>query len=90
VVDAVWAKVSQSAAAGDYLSCQAPGDALRVESEVAEVDAKAASGEQSGPRAAHHLAIITVQIQSIDWLELARSGHRRALLKGDEWAWLVP
>jgi hypothetical protein len=42
-------------------------------------------GEQSGPRAAHHLAIITIT-DSVDWLELARSQHRRALLKGDEWS----
>ena len=81
-VDAVWAKVSQSAAAGDYLSANAPGDVLQ--------HAVTASAPAAGGQPAHHLAIITAHVQSIDWLELARSGHRRGMLKGDVWTWLVP
>lgn len=78
-VDAVWDRVSQSAAAGDYLSAAAPGDAL--------------PGEQAPPAdpgQPHHLAILVAQVQEIDWLELARSGHRRALLGADTWEWRVP
>jgi len=78
-VDAVWARVSQSAAAGDYLSPLAPGDRLP--------GAPALPRDSTHP---HHLAILVAQVQEIDWLELARSGHRRALLGADTWAWRVP
>lgn len=97
-VDAVWGKVSQSAAAGDYLSDSAPGDQLPsnapgilrgASSETAdETDSGNGLGDAAQPL--HHLAIITLQIQEIDWLELARSGHRRALIRADDWQWLVP
>lgn len=78
-VQAVWARVSQSAAAGDYLSASAPGDALSAEQ---------ASGSE--PTGTHHLAILTAQVQEIDWLELSRSGHRRAVLGANTWEWRVP
>lgn len=78
-VDAVWARVSQSAAAGDYLSPCAPGDRLP--------GAPAPTRDSTHP---HHLAILVAQVQDIDWLELARSGHRRALLGADTWQWRVP
>lgn len=84
-VDAVWERVSQSAAAGDYLADSAPGDALHDTSDVGAVSPVA-----SQPQAVHHLAIITAQVQAIDWLELARSGHRRAALTRDGWEWRVP
>ena len=35
------------------------------------------------PLGAHHLALIKLQVLEIDWLELARSGHRRASLTAD-------
>ena len=78
-VDAVWDRVRQSAAAGDYLSAAPPGDALPNEQALPDDSAQA-----------HHLAILVAQVQEIDWLELARSGHRRALLGADTWAWRVP
>ena len=83
-VDAVWDRVRQSAAAGDYLSAAVPGDALPDD---VLPDEQALPGN-SAP--AHHLAILVAQVQEMDWLELARSGHRRALLKADTWAWRVP
>jgi len=78
-VDAVWKRVSQSAAAGDYLSASAPGDAL--------ASAQAASSEQTH---VHHLAIVCAQVRDIDWLELSRSGHRRAVFSLNSWEWRVP
>lgn len=89
-VDAVWAKVSQSAAAGDYLSANAPGDVLP---EAMAADASGASEPHDhlpARQTAHHLAIITAHVQSIDWLELARSGHRRGVVQGENWQWCVP
>jgi pyridoxine/pyridoxamine 5'-phosphate oxidase len=81
-VDAVWTKVSQSAAAGDYLSARAPGDVLPA--------ADAASAAEPGLQQPHHLAIVTAQVQEMDWLELARSGHRRAVFQAEAWQWRVP
>lgn len=79
-VDAVWERVSQSAAAGDYLSLSAPGDALAGEP----------AAQVPGTGKHHHLAVLTAQVQDIGWLELARSGHRRALFGAGNWQWLVP
>lgn len=78
-VDAVWDRLGQSAAAGDYLSTDAPGDELPV--------GQAAPGDTKGT---HHLAILVARVQEIDWLELRQSGHRRAAFGEDTWQWLVP
>ena len=77
LVDAVWARVSQSAAAGDYLSPSAPGSALSAATPTA--------AQQK-----HHLVVLSAEVQDIDWLELARGGHRRARLLADTWEWLTP
>jgi pyridoxamine 5'-phosphate oxidase len=82
-VDAVWAKVKQSRAAGDYLTVTAPGDqSSEIDTTTTRmyVDAK-------GP---HHLAILNAQVDEIDWLELSRDGHRRARLSAAAWQWLTP
>lgn len=76
VVNAAWERVSQSAAAGDYLASQAPGSTLDTLTEQAP--------------ATHHLAVVTAHIEHIDWLELTREGHRRARLTHDDLVWLVP
>lgn len=80
-VDAVWARVSQSHAAGDYLSARAPGDLLPGDGTGIDAEPELAPS--------HNLAIITAQVQSIDWLELSREGHRRAVFQAEAWAWRV-
>jgi len=82
LVDSAWASVAQSPSAGDYLSSAPPGAALRTVS----VD-PVASDLRS---AQHHLAVVCADVLSIDWLELSRSGHRRALLTTGGLQWLVP
>ena len=78
-VDEVWERVRQSPAASDYLAAAAPGALL------ADVSASnAPAGLQ------HHLAIVTAQVLTIDWLELARAGHRRAMLTATSFKWQVP
>lgn len=77
VVEAVWDRVSQSAAAGDYLSACAPGTAL-----VAPKDANLSNE--------HHLVVMSAQVQEIDWLELGKGGHRRARFSNETWEWLTP
>jgi pyridoxamine 5'-phosphate oxidase len=83
-VDAAWAKMRQSRAAGDYVSLLAPGEVLGDTTTTAEVLADPQPAQQ------HNLAIINLQVIVIDWLELAPSGHRRATLQADAWQWLVP
>ena len=76
LVDAAWSRVSQSAAAGDYLTPLAPGSPLHQPTEAKQD--------------AHHLAVVTAHIDHLDWLELSREGHRRARLTQDTAEWLVP
>ncbi len=76
LVDAAWARVSQSAAASDYLTPHPPGSPLH-------------QPDADNPLA-HHLAVVTAQVNHLDWLELARDGHRRARLTPDAAEWLVP
>lgn len=78
-VDDVWERLSQSAAAGDYLSNDAPGDALTGE-----------PARLSDVTGVHHLALLVAQVQAIDWLELRRDGHLRANFGKNTWARLVP
>jgi pyridoxamine 5'-phosphate oxidase len=77
LVESVWARVSQSAAAGDYLTLCAPGTPLS-----AEIPTAASHG--------HHLVVLSAVVHDIDWLELDRGGHRRAKLGADSWDWLTP
>jgi hypothetical protein len=75
-VDSAWDSLAQSPAAPDYLSVHAPGTAVPT--------GNAAAGTIP------HLAILVADVSDIDWLELGRSGHRRAQLRGHEAQWLVP
>jgi pyridoxamine 5'-phosphate oxidase len=67
-VDAAWQRISQSAAAKDYLAAKAPGSPIM---------SGAPAEDTTASLTAHHLALLTGQISSIDWLELSRSAHRR-------------
>ncbi len=64
-VSSRWAGIKLSPAAQDYLSPLAPGSALDAQT----------------PAVAHRecFAVLTAQVGSIDWLELHRDGHRRAV-----------
>jgi pyridoxamine 5'-phosphate oxidase len=94
-VEAVWAKVKQSRAAGDYLTVAAPGDKLSAAGSAA-ANAHADSSDDSYADAnangqlTHHLAILNARVDEIDWLELSRNGHRRARLSSVDWEWLTP
>ena len=78
-VDEVWKRMCQSPAAGDYLAATAPGAALPDASTP-----PAPAGLQ------HHLTIVSMQVLAMDWLELARTGHRRAVLTATGFEWRVP
>lgn len=82
-VDSVWQNVKQSPSSGDYLTLTAPGSAIDPTSD--QVNHKEQNKELS-----HYFAVISCKITEIDWLELSRGGHRRAMLKDKQWQWLVP
>ena len=72
-----WARLKLSSAANDYLSLQAPGDALN--------SAISARSERA------YFALLEARVLSIDWLELHPQGHRRARFSnGATPRWLQP
>jgi len=75
VVEAAWRRVEQSAAASDYLSERPPGAPLQ---------------HADSPVPGHQLAVLIAEVQSLDWLELSRSGHRRARIDPTGMTWLTP
>ena len=77
-VDAVWEDIAGSAAARDYLAPQTPGSPL------------SGAGSENVAADSHHLAIVTVVVEDMDWLELSPAGHRRARFKGENGAWVIP
>ena len=78
-VAATWDRVRQSPAAGDYLAAAAPGAALPD-----------ASAPPVPADVQHHLGIVSAQVLAMDWLELARTGHRRAVLTATGFEWRMP
>ena len=86
LVQEAWQRVGQSAAAADYLAANAPGALLQ----------DAPDGpDTAGPPGAvlsrpHHLSVLVLQAQEMDWLELGRAGHRRASFGPLGWSWRVP
>jgi hypothetical protein len=81
-VEALWQGVSQSAAAGDYLSPRPPGAVLSPGRGTADT--------ANAPAPTHSFALLRAQVLQMDWLELSRDGHRRAQLGANTWDWITP
>lgn len=79
LIQSLWQSLGQSAAAGDYLGLAAPGEPLPTD-----------KTPDSAAQTDHHFSVLTAQVISMDWLELARSGHRRARLDAERWTWVTP
>lgn len=75
----VWTRIAPSPAAADYMSPLAPGQRLDTDTESAPIGA-----------AANYFAVIRAEVRQIDWLELDRRGHRRALFDENQETWLQP
>ena len=81
-----WALVKLSPAAQDYLSPLPPGsDLVGGPPATAQPDD---AGRQPQPQS--HFAIIEAQVLAIDWLELHREGHRRAVFDVEGARWVQP
>ena len=78
-----------------YLAQYPPGTALEAPASglPAEVEGQQPTPEQIAP-ARPNFAVLHIEVQSIDWLHLANTGHRRARFtrEGEGWSaqWLAP
>lgn len=74
-VSSRWARLKMSPAAQDYLAPRAPGEAITTSPER---ESRA------------HFAVVTAQVQSMDWLSLEPPHHRRAIFDGLGARWVQP
>ena len=71
-----WERVRQSPSASDCLAARAPGSPMAT--------------AQEALLETPQLAVLHGTVECMDWLELARDGHRRARLDALRVDWLVP
>lgn len=82
-VNAAWERVRQTRAAADYLGILPPGHT--------QIVGEPTGADSAENHFAHHLAVLSFKVTSLDWLVLSREGHRRArLTPSGSVAWLVP
>ncbi len=83
-VDAIWQQ-STLFARRCYLAEQAPGTALPGPASGLPlwIEGQEPTADQVGP-ARPNFAVLWVQVQAIDWLHLANSGHRRAIFRAED------
>ena len=74
-----WARIRLLPSAQDYLSPVPPGAPL--------ADPRQAD---RGAVARDHFAVVTAEVESLDWLELHRDGHRRAVFDTQGARWVQP
>lgn len=75
-VSSRWARLKMTPAAHDYLSPLPPGSPLDRAAPVRE--------------SRQHFAVLTAQVQAVDWMELHTEGHRRAQLDAAGARWVTP
>ncbi len=79
VIEGLWQQVKHSPSSKDYLSGRPPGTTL-IEP----------NGERVAESEQVNFALINAQVVEIDWLELAKAGHRRAKITNQSFEWLTP
>ena len=78
-VESLWQQVRHSKAASDYMAYAAPGEVFSSENSLSSTE-----NEET------YFAVLQAEVVELDWLELSRSGHRRAKFSGDTWRWVSP
>ncbi|MEQ1682352.1 MAG: pyridoxamine 5'-phosphate oxidase family protein [Burkholderiaceae bacterium] len=78
-----WASIKLTPAAQDYLARLAPGTPLDAPNHNDSAHAPA-------PLEREYFAVISAQVRAIDWLELHREGHRRAVFDETGARWVQP
>jgi pyridoxamine 5'-phosphate oxidase len=86
-VSSRWAQVKLTPSAMDYLAPWPPGAPLQADGleGAPPATSPAPSRDSRG-----HFAVVTAQVQAVDWLELHAEGHRRAAFDAQGARWLVP
>ena len=79
-----WERIKLTPSAQDYLAALSPGAPLNASSQAAP-----GPGEPT-PAQSPCFAVVNAQVQSIDWLELHRDGHRRAVFGDGTARWVQP
>ncbi len=79
-VSSRWARLKSTPAAQDYLSPLAPG--ATIDSPWSPLEPPHATRDS--------FAVVTGQVEAIDWLELHADGHRRAIFDRDGERWVNP
>ena len=74
-----WARIKGSPSAQDYLSPLPPGTPRGTE-----------PAEPPSPSTDRNFAVIRAALMSLDWLELHRDGHRRAIFDDQAPRWVQP
>ena len=81
-VSSRWAQLKLTPSAQDYLAPLPPGAPL--------ADSADAAGAAPDRDTRSHFAVLECQVQSTDWLELHRDGHRRARFDAEGARWITP
>ena len=82
-----WASIKLTPAAQDYLARLAPGTPLGAPQGS---HAPGASPPAPEPLDREYFAVISAQVVGVDWLELHREGHRRAIFDELGARWVQP
>lgn len=82
-----WACIKLTPAAQDYLACLPPGATLDTPLGQRVHESQAPSAD---PIKREYFAVIDAQVLAIDWLELHREGHRRAVFDQRGARWVQP
>lgn len=78
-----WASIKLTPAAQDYLARLAPGTPLDAPHDTGTAGAPV-------PLEREYFAVINAQVRAVDWLELHRDGHRRAVFDEYGARWVQP
>ena len=78
-----WARIKLTPAAQDYLARLPPGAPLDTPLDLPGTP-------PSQPIKREYFAVVSAQVLAIDWLELHRDGHRRALFDDQGARWVQP
>ena len=84
-----WARIKLTPAAQDYLARLPPGAPRATPGDDSD-DADATALPAAGTLKREYFSVINAQVLAIDWLELHREGHRRALFDVQGARWLQP
>ncbi len=82
-----WARIKLTPAAQDYLARLPPGAPRSTPGDESD-DAGTLPAADTLKR--EYFSVINAQVMAIDWLELHREGHRRALFDDQGARWLQP